>query len=59
MAERKGVWSSSPDKEGDDEEENIDQLIYKSQQREKELQKVYEMANNTDNAIKSNEAAAK
>jgi hypothetical protein len=30
MAERKGVWSGSPDKEGDDEEENIDQLIYKS-----------------------------
>jgi hypothetical protein len=40
MAGRKGVWSS-PDKEAEDEED-INALIYKSQQREKELQHIYE-----------------
>ena len=43
MANRKGVWSS-PDKqgEGQDDDEDIDALIYKSQLREKELQHIYE-----------------
>jgi hypothetical protein len=59
MANRKGVWSS-PDKqgEGQDDDEDIDALIYKSQLREKELQHIYEKNYQAENAKKDIEYSA-
>ena len=58
MANRKGVWSS-PNKEGEDDDEDIDALIQKSQMREKELQHIYEKNYQAENAKKDIEYSAK